>query len=669
MQQVVIAGRYRLLDLVGRGGMGRVWLARDEMLHREVAVKQVVPPGWLAPHERDELRGRTLREARATARLTHPNVVRVYDVVRVDGDPWLVMEYVPSRSLQETVETDGPVDPRRAATIGLAVLAALRAAHEAGVLHRDVKPANVLLARDGRVLLTDFGLAVFDGGDGMTTRPGLVLGSPQYVAPERAAEGVSSVEADLWSLGATLHAAVEGRSPYARSTAMATLAALASQPPDPAPHAGPLAPVLVGLLRRDPRHRLGHDDAARLLAAATAPTVDVPGWPAAGTVAPATAPDGDDASGSGWDSGGATAVPPPERAYPDVMPPAAAAREWSRAARRSEWAPPDDEGTPPPAPSRAGRGGGSSRPAPAAADQPTPTDGPAGGVAIPGGTAGTSAASSGADGTATSTSGAAGAVEGGNGPAASPAGEAECPSRRRRAALRRLALAAAAVVLAVAAGIGTALAVTDDHDGGPAGDPHGEGPGEPWEHRPGPPGGPPPGVPPPPFPCVRPEATGNPVRAGSPPADAGLALPAGWVWHADSAGFRVAVPAGWLELRSGSTTCFQDPATRRILGVEPYPGGDPLGQLRAAERELTTDGRLPGYQKVRLAAAGGGAEWECRWTAPYGERMHALRVLPGDAGGWTLGWTTSDADWSAAAGQLALIRDSFRSGRATRAAG
>ncbi|WP_433281950.1 serine/threonine-protein kinase [Micromonospora sp. CA-244673] len=655
MQQVMIAGRYRLLDLVGRGGMGRVWRARDEMLHREVAVKQVVPPGWLAPHERDELRGRTLREARASARLSHPNVVRVYDVVRVDGDPWLVMEYVPSRSLQEIIESDGPVDPRRAAGIGLAVLAALRAAHEAGVLHRDVKPANVLLARDGRVLLTDFGLAVFDGGDGMMTRPGLVLGSPQYVAPERAAEGVSSVEADLWSLGATLHAAVEGRSPYARSTAMATLAALASQPPDPAPHAGPLAPVLVGLLRRDPRHRFGHDDAARLLAAATAPTVDVPGWP-------------------DWDSADATGVPPPERSYPDVMPPAAAAREWSRAARRSEWAPPAERNRDATLPLAAGRPGaaeGPGRPGGGGPGEPAPTSGATGTSATISGATGTSATISGAlAGPATSVAaGTAGADHPDGAPA--PGGAGECLSRRRRAALRRWALATAAAVLAVAAGIGTALAVTHDHDGTPGGDPHGEAQGDPWGHPPGRPGGgPPPGVPPPPFPCVRPDAAGNTVRAGSPPADAALTLPAGWIWYADSAGFRVAVPAGWLHLRSGSTTCFQDPTTRRILGVEPYPaGGDPLNQLRAAERELTTDGRLPGYQQVRLAAVGGGAEWECRWTAPYGERMHALRVLPGDAGGWTLGWTTSDADWSAAATQLALIRDSFRPGRSTHAAG
>ncbi|WP_225854574.1 serine/threonine-protein kinase [Micromonospora sp. ALFpr18c] len=265
---MLIAGRYRLLDLVGRGGMGRVWRARDEMLHREVAVKEVVPPGWLADHERAELRSRTLREARTAARLNHPAVVRLYDVVPVEGSPWIVMEYVPSRTLQDVLDAEGPLEPTRAARIGLALLGALHAAHTAGVLHRDIKPQNVLMAHDGRVMLTDFGLATFDGGDGAMTRPGMVLGSPQYVAPERAAEGVSTVAADLWSLGATLHAAVEGRSPYARSTAMATLSALAAGPRDPAPHAGPLAPVLAGLLRRDPHDRLDHDAARRLLTAA-----------------------------------------------------------------------------------------------------------------------------------------------------------------------------------------------------------------------------------------------------------------------------------------------------------------------------------------------------------------------------------------------------------------
>ncbi|HEX2773090.1 MAG TPA: protein kinase [Micromonosporaceae bacterium] len=253
---MLVAERYRLIRSVGSGGMGRVWLARDEMLHRDVAVKQVLPPDWMTPDERDEMRARTMREARATARLSHPNVVQIYDVVHAGPTPWIVMEYIPSRSLQQVITDDGPLAPRLVAEIGLKVLAALRAAHDAGVLHRDVKPHNVLIADNGRVVLTDFGLALFDDGEGGITRAGIVMGSPQYVAPERARDGVSTVEADLWSLGATLYAAVEGKSPYARPTTLATLTALATAPPDPADRAGALKPVLDGLLRHSPRQRL-----------------------------------------------------------------------------------------------------------------------------------------------------------------------------------------------------------------------------------------------------------------------------------------------------------------------------------------------------------------------------------------------------------------------------
>ncbi|MBM7489662.1 tRNA A-37 threonylcarbamoyl transferase component Bud32 [Micromonospora luteifusca] len=270
MHQLLIAGRYRLLDLVGTGGMGRVWLARDEMLHRDVAVKEVVPPSWLAEAEREELRLRTLREARTAARLNHPNVVRIYDVVHDRENPWIVMEYVPSRSVQQIISAEGPLSPQRTARIGLAVLAALRAAHRAGVLHRDVKPHNVLVADDGRVVLTDFGLATFDGGEGAMTGPGMVLGSPQFVAPERAREGVSDPRTDLWSLGATLFAAVEGQSPYARSSAMATLSALATEPPDPMLRAGPLRPALTGLLEREPWRRLTAIEVEPLLRRAAA---------------------------------------------------------------------------------------------------------------------------------------------------------------------------------------------------------------------------------------------------------------------------------------------------------------------------------------------------------------------------------------------------------------
>jgi len=260
----VVAERYRLLEQLGQGGMGRVWLARDDLLHRHVAIKEIVPPTGLTPGERQEMRERTLREARAIARLTHPNVVRIFDVLGSDGDPWIVMEYVRGRSLQQVLATDGPLPVPRVVDIGLGVLAALRAAHRAGVLHRDVKPGNVLLGDDGRVVLTDFGLATVPG-DPVVTRTGLVLGSPAYLAPERARDGSAGPEADMWSLGATLFAAVEGQSPYARPTAIATLAALATEPPAPAKQAGPLRPLLNGLLRKNPADRITPAEAERLL--------------------------------------------------------------------------------------------------------------------------------------------------------------------------------------------------------------------------------------------------------------------------------------------------------------------------------------------------------------------------------------------------------------------
>jgi tRNA A-37 threonylcarbamoyl transferase component Bud32 len=261
----LVAGRYRLLRQLGAGGMGLVWLARDEMLGRDVAVKEVVPPAGLSEQERHDLRYRTLREARTAARLNHPNVVKIYDVVHTEEWPWIVMEYVPSRSLFDIIAGDGPLRPEQAARVGLAMLAALTAAHRAGVLHRDVKPGNVLIAADGRVVLTDFGLATFDGTESAVTIPGLVLGSAQYVAPERAMDGTSTAESDLWSLGATLYAAVEGRSPYARSSTYATLTALATAQPDQPRNAGALRPVLNGLLRRNPRDRIHPQEAQRLL--------------------------------------------------------------------------------------------------------------------------------------------------------------------------------------------------------------------------------------------------------------------------------------------------------------------------------------------------------------------------------------------------------------------
>ncbi|MFC4071041.1 serine/threonine protein kinase [Actinoplanes subglobosus] len=254
---VLLAGRYRLGESLGRGGMGRVFLARDETLQRDVAIKEIDQP--LGADGAASAR-RTLREARAAARINHPNVIQVYDVLQLDDRTWIVMEYVPSRSLREEIAEQGPLDPYRVARIGLDLLGALRTAHRLGVEHRDVKPANVLLADDGRVLLTDFGIAAVDD-DGVISRSDILVGSPQFMAPERAQGTRSGPEADLWSLGATLYAAIEGRSPYERGSTMATLAALATEEPDPPVHAGVLRPLLDGLLRKDPAVRITAEDA------------------------------------------------------------------------------------------------------------------------------------------------------------------------------------------------------------------------------------------------------------------------------------------------------------------------------------------------------------------------------------------------------------------------
>jgi hypothetical protein len=244
--------------------MGRVWRARDTVLHRDVAVKEIVSLSGLTTEERQELRDRSMREARAIARLNHANVVGVFDVVSTGGEPWIVMEYVPSRSLQDVLSVDGPVNPQHAARIGLGILGALRAAHGVGVLHRDVKPANVLLADGSRVVLTDFGLATVPGYPTVTRR-GLLLGSPAYIPPERALNGTATPAGDLWSLGATLYAAVEGRSPYARESPMATLAALAAEALPPPRQAGTLKPVITGLLRKDPDERITAAEAEEML--------------------------------------------------------------------------------------------------------------------------------------------------------------------------------------------------------------------------------------------------------------------------------------------------------------------------------------------------------------------------------------------------------------------
>src|SRR3954470_6645437 len=272
----VIAGRYALSEVIGRGGMGTVWLATDRVLERAVALKEVTFSIDLTAEERTVLRERTMREARAAARLDHPRVTTVYDVVEEDGRPWLVMEHISARSLQEIIEERGPLPPAAVAQIGLDVLAALEAAHDAGIVHRDVKPANVLVEADGHACLTDFGIATTTGDSSLTTH-GALIGSPSYMAPERVYGEEPRPAVDLWSLGATLYAAVEGRPPFNRGEAMATLMAVVSEHPAPMVRAGALEPVLRGLLTKDPAARTSAEQARRGLEAVLADADPPPG--------------------------------------------------------------------------------------------------------------------------------------------------------------------------------------------------------------------------------------------------------------------------------------------------------------------------------------------------------------------------------------------------------
>ncbi|GLU47624.1 serine/threonine-protein kinase [Nocardiopsis ansamitocini] len=263
-EQRILAGRYTLTEPIGRGGVGTVWRATDVVLDREVAVKELRLPDDLTEAERSSLLRRTTREARVAGRLTHPNVVTVLDVVNEDGRPWIVMELVVARTLAEIVDLAGPLPYPRVAEIGLQLISALKAAHDEGIVHRDVKPENVMISDQGRVVLTDFGLAAWTGESALSSS-GRIIGSPSYIPPERAKAGPVGPSSDLWSLGATLYAAVEGHPPYNRKGYIAILRGDDLEEPEPAANAGPLAPVLAGLLRVDPEARLTADSATAML--------------------------------------------------------------------------------------------------------------------------------------------------------------------------------------------------------------------------------------------------------------------------------------------------------------------------------------------------------------------------------------------------------------------
>ncbi|WP_268249307.1 serine/threonine-protein kinase [Planobispora rosea] len=283
-----LARRYQLQAPLGEGGMGVVWRAWDELLHQPVAVKEVTLPASLPAPERERRVRRTLREARVAARLRdHPGIVTVYDVVEEDGLPWIVMELVDGPSLAEVIRTGGRLPEARVAELGHQVISALAAAEAAGVVHRDVKPANILL-KDGRAVLTDFGIAAAahdaSGSTGSGPPTGALTGTPAYLAPEQIDGRPASAASDLWAVGVTLYQAVEGRKPFERESVVATIAAIVNQPPAPFRYADRLRPVIDGLLRKDPAGRLTAQQALTLLAPVST------GKPARGRVAVAAGP-------------------------------------------------------------------------------------------------------------------------------------------------------------------------------------------------------------------------------------------------------------------------------------------------------------------------------------------------------------------------------------------
>ncbi len=606
-RQDVVAGRYRLTRPVGSGGMGTVWMARDEMLDRDVAVKEFIPPPWMSDDDRDKLRLRTLREARTASRLNHPNVVQIYDVVHAGGLPWIVMEYVPSRSLHQVVREDGPLTPAGAARMGLSVLQALDAAHRAGVLHRDVKPHNVLIGDHGRVVLTDFGLARFVD-DGGVTGPGPIVGSPQYVSPERARAGTSTVESDLWSLGATLYAAVEGRSPYARETSTATLLALATEPPDPPARAGVLQPVLAGLLRHDPAERLSAGEVGdvlrKVLATAEPYALSSPRRPVADGADPLVP-----RQRRGVTATARAQVPVPREAPPQPVP------ELPAEQTRAEKAPADDPAA--------------EQPPIEARQHPDTPDGPSWPT----------------------------------GPRRTPAP----PMSRRRVLL--IGTFVAAVVLA-AGGTGVLASRWFDHSDVAASLPRPSttAPSSPSVEPAPNTGGRAAGVGTfSPTACELAAVDGLPrtPREGAKRiADNGYAMPPSWSYHVAD-GFGIAVPDGWTYQRVGSTFCFRDPDGFRVLSVDPdrKADSDPVTACRGEAKKLTEANLLPDYREIGIGAVtyfGKAAEWEYRYRGGAGTGVHAnTRWFAAGGRAYAVGWVTREFDWTANRVYLNMIMSSF----------
>jgi serine/threonine protein kinase len=555
----VVGGRYRLRDPIGRGAMGTVWRGRDELLDRDVAVKEVKVPPALSPADRSSLYQRTLREAKTAARLNHAGLVTVFDVVEEDGRPWIVMELVQARSLERVLAEDGPLPVPDAAGIGCQLVSALATAHAAGVLHRDVKPSNVLLAPDGRAVLTDFGIATFEG-DERLTQTGMVLGTPEFTPPERIRGEPATPSSDLWSLGATLYAAVQGRGPYAaRGDPITTMNAVLHEDTPAAPSAGRLGPVISALMRKDPAARPDAVRASTLLAAALV------GRPPHTTVNSARAP--------------AAGQPAVSAAVPTAVP-----SSWS--VPPSSWPGPPSS---PDQPAAAIYGAPVADAPPSSAR--TAMDPVPPGAAIPGPAAAI-------PGPAAAIPGPASAIPG---PAAAIPGSAPARGAWRG---RRAALAACAALVIVAAGVFGGLAVAHGMHRSPARTRGREDAGH----------------------ATTPARATGPGRTAGPGGTAASPLPPGYVWYSrpaasagTTAGYRLAVPRGWVASTSGLSTYLRAPAGAAYLEIDltPHTVPDAIDEARWLEARTLRQGKFPGYRRVAIrpvrVAGSTGAAWSFTW--------------------------------------------------------
>jgi tRNA A-37 threonylcarbamoyl transferase component Bud32 len=660
----LLAGRYRLGDVLGRGGMGTVWRAEDETLGRTVAVKELRFPGNIDEEEKRRLITRTLREAKAIARIRNNSAVTVYDVVEEDDRPWIVMELVEGKSLAEAIREDGLLEPRRAAEVGLAVLDVLRSAHREGILHRDVKPSNVLIAEDGRVVLTDFGIAQVEG-DPSITSTGMLVGAPSYISPERARGHKPGPAADLWSLGGLLYAAVEGTPPYDRGSAIATLTAVMTENLEEPKNAGPLRDVIYGLLNKDPDQRLDDARARAMLnkvihapeQAAGAEPVD-----ATKVVPLPPQPDGRRRRGGAQGSGGRLGEEAGEKlrgALRSVRKAAAGAgAAGAAAASRTK---PDDGGRTASGAAGAAAAHGSAGTTPA---PPAPRAGSASG---PG--AGTRPGRGGAAGTAGPGTGAANAAGGARSSGWPVVPPPDLPARPvPRAPLtdvvprRTLIIIAVVVALAV---LGTVLALTlgggddkgaaggsggkpaasagasddtkrDEESGtgtdGSASDPaaSGEASGAPdaGASASGETGG---------------ESDGESDDAGKSEDDEDVAAT-----HKGGQGYRIGLPEGWKFTTTGSSgDRFTGPRGQKLLVAwTSTPKGDPVADWKNQERYMVRSN----YQKIRIEKVGyrgwNAADWEFTYTDGGTKYRTVDRgFVVNDHQGYALMYTAKAADW------------------------